>query len=46
MPQFVQEVLTERDRLRELGAVITPKEEAPVNGDFGGLGVSLADLEY
>ena len=46
MPKFVQEVLAGRERLRELGAVIAPKEQAPVNGDLGGLGVSLADLEY
>ena len=46
MPLFVEEVIAGRERLRELGAVIAPKEVAPVNGDFGGLGVSLADLEY
>lgn len=46
MPKFVQEVIAGRERLRELGALIAPKEVAPVNGDFGGLGVSLADLEY
>ena len=45
MPVFVEEVIAGRERLRELGAVIAPKEEAPVNGDYGGLGVSLADLE-
>ena len=45
MPVFVEEVLAGRERLRELGAVIAPKEVAPVNGDYGGLGVSLADLE-
>ena len=46
MPKFIKEVIDGRERLRELGAVIAPKQEAPVNGDFGGLGVSLADLEY
>ena len=45
MPKFIQEVIAGRERLQELGAVIALKEVAPVNGDFGGLGVSLADLD-
>ena len=45
MPKFIQEVIEGRELMRELGAVIAPKEVAPVNGDFDGLGVSLADLE-
>ena len=44
MPKFVKEVLDGRERLRELGAVIAPKEAAPVNGDDW-LGVSIADLD-
>ena len=46
MPLFVEEVIAGRERLRELGAVIAPKEVAPVNGDYDGLGVGLADLDY
>ena len=36
MPKLVTEVLTERERLRELGAVIAPKEAEPVAENAAG----------